>query len=130
MRAAIAADMNILKQLPADSPAAARLEGVINLRLSTYLGGPPLRPVRAVAFLVVLVCGAVWMGIELEYSVASSDFAVYGAGVGFFAAMFVQTGWSTLRVVQRYRRATVAEATASVGSEAPAIPSEAELAPE
>ena len=64
-RAAIAADMQIHKELPADSPAAAQLDAVIQLRLNGYLGPPPLRLGNAAVFLLLLGAAVTWMVLEL-----------------------------------------------------------------
>ena len=105
--------MQILKELPADSPAAAQLDAVIQLRLNGYLGRPPLRLGNAAVFVLLLGAAVTWMALELGSAKTTGDFAVYGAGAGFFGGMLLQVGLSVATVYSQHRRATAGEAAAS-----------------
>lgn len=120
MRSAIAADMDILKQLPPDSPAAAQLNAVLEQRLKAYLGRPPLRLGNAAVVLTVLAAAVVWMAWSLANAAAPGDYAVYGSGMGFFGGMLVQVALSVLLVWLSSRRNTAAEASPAANGEPPA----------
>lgn len=108
IRAAIAADMQIVKGLPPDSPAAARLNQVIELRLNAYLGPRPLRLRSSLLFLAFMAACVVWMSVSLSGAVSTADDIAYGSGVGFFGGFLLQDGRNVALAYLRRRRAVAA----------------------